>query len=334
MQRILVIRGGAVGDMIVTLPALRALRRAFPRATIELLGNPRRAILAQHPHYVNRIIDLERGDLYRLFSQSPAISEALAAFLNSFAFILSYLPAPDEIFPTNLRRYCQGEVLTWPPHPSAGVHITDHLLQPVTRFLRQPCDACPHVSLDPAAQEAATRFWHTAGLPDQGVVAFHPGSGGAYKLWPLMGWQQVMAWAAQRGIPGLIISGPAEQAHDAHLSYAAHFPSWPRAKNLPLPHLAALLARCQVMVGHDSGITHLAAAVGTTTLALFGPTDPLVWGPRSRRACVLRPHPPGPLTLANLTPAVIVQTLEALLSQTFSFTPSRVGCTILRPTMP
>jgi len=334
MQRILVIRGGAVGDMIVTLPALRALRRAFPRATIELLGNPRRAILAQHPHYVDRITDLERWDLYRLFSQSPTVSEALATFLSPCELILSYLPVSDEIFPTNLRRYCQGEVLTWPPHPPAGVHITDHLLQPVTRFLRQPCDACPHVSLDPAAQEAVARFWHTAGLPDQGVVAFHPGSGGAYKLWPLMGWQQVMAWAAQRGIPGLIISGPAEQAHDAHLSYAAHFPSWPRAKNLPLPHLAALLARCQVMVGHDSGITHLAAAVGTTTLALFGPTDPLVWGPRSRRACVLRPHPPGPLTLANLTPAVIVQTLEALLAQTFSFTPSRVGCTILRPTMP
>ena len=198
MQRILVIRGGAVGDMIVTLPALRALRRAFPRATIELLGNPSRAILAQHPYYVDRITDLERWDLYRLFNQSPTVSEGLATFLSTCELILSYVPVPDEIFPTNLRRYCQGEVLTWQPHPPAGVHITDHLLQPVTRFLRQPCDACPHVYPDPTAQEVAARFWHTAGLPDQGVVAFHPGSGGAYKLWPLLGWQQVMAWAAQR----------------------------------------------------------------------------------------------------------------------------------------
>jgi ADP-heptose:LPS heptosyltransferase len=130
-----------------------------------------------------------------------------------------------------------------------------------------------------------------------------------------------MAWAAQRGIPGLIISGPAEQDHDAHVSHAAHFPSWPWAQNLPLPHLAALLARCQIMVGHDSGITHLAAAVGTTTLALFGPTDPLVWGPRSRRACVLRPAPPGPLTLENLPPHVVTQTLTSLLQGTFVFTP-------------
>jgi len=334
MQRILVIRGGAVGDMIVTLPALRALRRAFPGATIELLGNPSRAILAQHPHYVDRITDLERWDLYRLFSQSPTVSEALATFLSTCKLILSYLPVPDEIFPTNLRRYCQGEVLTWPPHPPAGVHITDHLLQPAIRFLRQPYDACPHVYLDPTAQEAAARFWHTAGLPDQGVVAFHPGSGGAYKLWPLMGWQQVMAWAVQQAIPGLLISGPAEPSYDIHRASPPDLPSWPRAHNLPLPHLAALLARCQMIVGHDSGITHLAAAVGTTTLALFGPTNPCVWGPRSPQACVLWPHPPGPLTLANLTPAVVIQMLEALLSRTFAFTPSQVGCTILRPAAP
>ena len=247
----------------------------------------------------------------------------MATFLRTCALILSYLPAPDEIFPTNLRRYCQGEVLTWPPHPPAGVHITDHLLQPVTRFVRQPYDACPHVYLDPAAQEAAARFWHTAGLPDRGVVACHPGSGGAYKLWPQAGWKQVMAWAVQQGIPGLIISGPAEQTRDAAL------PPWPRAQNLPLPHLAAVLARCQVVVGHDSGITHLAAAVGTTTLALFGPTDPLVWGPRSHRACVLWPDPARPLTLENLPPDIVTQTLASLLRGTFAFTSSQAECTVL-----
>lgn len=329
MQRILIIRGGAVGDLIVTLPALGALRQAFPHATIELLGNPSRAILAQHPRYVDRVIDLERWDLYRLFSQQPTISQGLATFLSSFALILSYLPMPDMTFATNLRRYCQGEVLTWQPHPPSGVHITDHLLQPVRRFVRQPCDACPHVYLDPAAQEFAARFWQTAGLPEQGVVAFHPGSGGAYKLWPLAGWEQIMTWTAQQGLQGLIISGPAEQAHNAPLAHPAHFPPWPRAQNLPLPHLAALLARCQIVVGHDSGITHLAAAVGTTTLALFGPTDPLVWGPRSRRACVLWPEPPGPLTLAHLPLDSVTQILASVLRGTFAFTPSQAGCTVL-----
>lgn len=330
MQRVLVIRGGAIGDMIVTLPALGALRRALPHATLELLGYPRRAVLAQHPHYVNHIRDMERWDLHRLFQQRPLLSEAMAAFLRSFECILSYLPAPDATFITNLQRYCQGPVLSWPPHPSPGQHITDHLLQPVQRLVSQPCNPCPRVYLQQTAHAAAARFWHAAALPDTGVIAFHPGSGGVYKLWPMAGWAQVMAWAAQQGIQGLIISGPAEQ--ERHANPAARFPSWPRAVNLPLPHLAALLARCQVVVGHDSGITHLAAAVGTTTLALFGPTDPLVWGPRSPRACVLWPDPPGPLTLTNVPPALVIATLDALRRGTFAYTPSRVGCTILRPT--
>jgi ADP-heptose:LPS heptosyltransferase len=138
-----------------------------------------------------------------------------------------------------------------------------------------------------------------------------------------------MTWAARQGIHGLIISGPAEQAHHTHLTHPAHFPPWPQAQNLPLPYLAALLARCQVVVGHDSGITHLAAAVGTTTLALFGPTDPLLWGPRSRRACVLQPASPGPLTLTRLPPDSVTQILASLLRETFVFTPSQVGYTIL-----
>jgi heptosyltransferase-3 len=331
MQRMLVIRGGAVGDLIVTLPALGALRQAFPQATITLLGNPSRAILAQHPRYVDHVFDLERWDLYRLFSRLSTVSPALATFLSSFELVLSYLPVPDATFATNLRRYCQGEVLTWQPQPPPDRHITDHLLQPITRFVCQPCDACPRIYLNPAAQEFAAGFWQSAGLPDEGVIAFHPGSGGAYKLWPRAGWEQVMAWAVQQGIPGIIISGPAEQAHNTSLAPPVHCPSWPRAQNLPLPHLAALLARCQVVVGHDSGITHLAAAVGATTLALFGPTDPLVWGPRSRRACVLWPEPQGPLTLDNLSPDSVIQTLVSLLCGTFAFIPSQAACTIVRP---
>jgi heptosyltransferase-2 len=334
MQRLLVIRGGAIGDTIVTLPALGALRQAFPRATITLLGNPQRAILAQHPRYVNHIIDLERWDMYRLFSQHATLSEATTAFLSAFDLILSYLPTPDETLASNLRRYCQGEVLTWPPHPPARVHITDHLLHPVTRFLHQSYDRCPCILPDLAAHQAADHFWQAAGLPAQGVIAFHPGSGGAVKLWPLAGWHQVITWAARQGIPGLLISGPAEQDCDAQFWHAANLPPWPRAHNLPLPHLAAMLARCQMFVGHDAGVTHLAAAVGTTTVALFGPTDPFVWGPRSAQACVLWPQPSGPLTLVNLTPDMVLQTLAGLLHGTFTYAPSVVDCTILDPTAP
>lgn len=317
--------------MVVTLPALGGLRKAFPRARLDLLGHAARARLAQHPRYVDQVTDLERWDVYRLFSQSPVVSAAFAAYLRTCTMILSYLPTADTAFGQNLQGYCQGEVSCWPPHPPADVHVTEHLLQPVRRWLGQPCNLSPQVYLEPQAEARATHFWRSAGLPERGTVAFHPGSGGTHKLWPLEGWQQVLQWAVSQGIPGLLISGPAEHERALHSHLRLSAPHWPYVQGLSLPDLAALLARCDVVVGHDSGVTHLAAAVGSTVLALFGPTDPYVWGPRSTRACVLWPHPPGALTLATLPPEAVMHTLEALLYGSFLFMPSRVDCTVLGP---
>ncbi len=325
IQHILVIRGGAIGDMIVTLPTLGALRQAFPQATLTLLGHTTRAVLADHAHYAHHMMDIERWELYRLFLSHPTLSQAMVGFLSSFGLILSYLPSADETFTNNLQRYCPGTVISWYPHPPPGVHSTDHLLAPVKRLVPQWYDASPRVYLTPEAEAAAARFWHMARLPEHGVVAFHPGSGGILKLWPMSGWQQVMHWAAAQCLPGLLIRGPAEQSTHMDL------PAWPYAEEMPLPVLAAILARCQVVVSHDSGISHLAAAVGTTTLALFGPTDPMNWGPHSPHACVLWPQPAGPLTLLSLPPEVVCRTLSALRDGTFTYHPSLVQCTIVDP---
>ena len=330
MQRILVIRSGAIGDVILTLPALGALRHAFPLAALDLMGNPSRLMFARHPAYANQILDMEHWDLYRLFSPSATVSRRFTTYLDTCEMVLAYLPVSDNSVAQRLRRLCAGPVTVWSPHPSPGLHSSAHLLRPVEVFLSAPPDPCPRIYLEPVAVEAAERFWRTTGLPDAGVIALHPGSGGSHKLWPVSGWQHVLAWAAQHRIPCLIVSGPAERERVTALLRGAPAYHWPCAEQLPLPHLAALLARCQVFVGHDSGITHLAAAVGISTLALFGPTDPLVWGPRSRRSCVLWPQPIAPLTLEALPPEVVTHILAALWDETFPFAPSQVDCTILR----
>ncbi|MGQ4808915.1 hypothetical protein NKDENANG_02310 [Candidatus Entotheonellaceae bacterium PAL068K] len=331
MQRILVIRSGAIGDFILTLPAVGALRQACPRAYIEVLGHPHRAILARHPVYADHISDLEGWDWYRLFSPQARVSESLAAYLRSFEAIFAYLPGSGEICATRLRQYCSGYVVHWPPQLLAGRHAAEHLLQPVCDYRPQSYDPTPRVYVTAEAHDAAQRFWQQAALPSTGVIALHPGSGGAHKLWPLAGWQRVMAWAAQQEIPCLVLSGPAEHERVRQLFQTFNnLPPWPCAEQMPLLHLAALMARCQLVLGHDSGMMHLAAAVGTTTLALFGPTDPYTWGPRHARTCVLQPDCPGPLTLHNLPPGIVIETLQALQRETFTFVPSSVACTIRR----
>jgi heptosyltransferase-2 len=332
MQRLLVIRGGAVGDLIVTLPVLGALRQAFPQAGLDVLGHASRAILARHPTYADGVRDLDAEGWHRLFRPQAMAPQPLAVYLRTLDLVLSYLPVSDPGFAANLRRYCPGTVITWPPHPPDGVHATDHLLQAVSHLVPGvSIDPCPQVPLEPQAQAEMADFWHAAGLPDHGVIALHPGSGGRHKLWPLDGWTQVMRWVEQQGLTGIMICGPAEQERDLQPLRETHSSAWRWTPELTLPQLAALLARCRVLMGHDSGVTHLAAAVGTTVLALFGPTDPLSWGPRSPQACVLQPSPPQLLTLENLAPQVVTETLDALLRQTFGFDTSQTPCTMVRP---
>ena len=134
-----------------------------------------------------------------------------------------------------------------------------------------------------------------------------------------------MAWAAEEGITGVVICGPAEEERRIGRLLTTLSPSWKVLRTAPLPELAAILARCAVFAGHDSGVTHLAAAVGTRTLALFGPTDPQMWGPRSERACVIQPAPPGPLGLNSLPAEAVIWTLRAMLDGTFQFNPSGLG---------
>src|SRR5262245_17026583 len=121
MSHILVLRGGAVGDVILTLPALGALRQAFPAAFVEVLGTPSRAILAQHPAYADRVTHQENWDLYRLFSPHPQVSARLATYLQACQMVLAYLPEPHKIFAGNVRQFCAGQVIVWSPHSLGGV---------------------------------------------------------------------------------------------------------------------------------------------------------------------------------------------------------------------
>ena len=330
MRRILVIRGGALGDVILTLPAIGALRQAFPKAHIEVLGASDRLSLALHPAYADTIMDAERLKIYRLFGREVREPSKLAFCLRGFDLILSYLPAPNPIFINNLRRYASAQVLAWPTHPGSTVHATDHLLQPVLRFVDTTPPAEPKVYPGAEHRYAANRFWQSAGLPQRGVLAIHPGSGGPHKLWPQKGWQQVLNWAAKRGVPGILICGPAEQERGLSLQLENPGCVWKQLGDAPLLQLAAILEKCAAFAGHDSGISHLAGAVGTPTLALFGPTDPRVWGPRGQHVCVMWPASPGPLGLENLPAGEVIETLRALLEGTFQFNPTDLGHTRLR----
>jgi len=104
MNRILVIRGGAIGDFILTLPTIKVLRDANPNSHIEILGYKQIAALAENRFYAQRVRSIESTLLARFFAKDTDLPAELAQYFAKFDLIVSYLYDPDEIFETNLKR--------------------------------------------------------------------------------------------------------------------------------------------------------------------------------------------------------------------------------------
>ena len=284
MKRILVIRGGAIGDFIVTLPALKALRERFPDAAIEILGYKHIAALVENRFYANAVRSIEYAVLSGFFAKGGQLDQELCGYFASFDLVISYLFDPDEIFETNLRRAGVREILRGPAKIQPGLPATRQLAAPLEELQIKATDHVPNLFPSTDDRDFARNFLE--GFPAT-VIALHPGSGSLQKNWPLDKWIDLGNRLLASGGRLLVISGEADQSQLRILESQWRDRGVRFAVNLPLPSLAAILADC-FFVGHDSGISHLAAAAGAKCILLFGPTDPDVWAPPGENVRVIR----------------------------------------------
>src|ERR1043166_3918815 len=281
MNRILVIRGGAIGDFILTLPALKALRDAWPQAHLEILGYKHIAALAENRFYAQAVHSIEYGALARFFAHNSELPAKLADYFASFDLIVSYLYDPDWIFETNLRR-CGIENLICGPARVVenAVHAARQLARPIDELGINVVDLTERIF--PSTEDRGFAREFLASVP-QPIIAIHPGSGSHEKNWPLENWIGLFSTSSRftdfEGL--LVISGEADEAQTRQLEREWKNRDVRFAKNLPLPRLAAVLERA-IFIGHDSGISHLAAAAGSNCILLFGPTDPDVRPPSGK----------------------------------------------------
>jgi heptosyltransferase III len=286
MNRILVIRGGAIGDFILTLPALKALRDARPQAHMEILGYKHIAVLAENRFYVQAVHSIEYGRLARFFASNSELPTELPDYFASFDLIISYLYDPDRIFENNLRRCGVENLICGPARiiDNAG-HAARQLARPIEKLGIEVVDLAERIFPSLEDRNFARDFLASAPQP---IVAIHPGSGSREKNWPMENWIALFSpsdrFADFERL--IVISGEGDEAQTAHLEREWKHRGIRFARNLPLPRLAAVLER-SIFIGHDSGISHLAAAAGANCILLFGPTDPDVWAPRNENVRVL-----------------------------------------------
>jgi ADP-heptose:LPS heptosyltransferase len=293
---------------VLTLPVLAALRAQFPEAAVDVLGYPRVAKLAAVGGLAEEVHPIESRGMAQMFAQGGAIPDEVAALFRRYSLIVSFLFDPDAIFQTNVAA-CSGAQFIAGPHrpPADGAeHATAILLKPLERLAIFGADPMPRLRLRPEASPPPTEA-----PPRLQWVAVHPGSGSEQKNWPERHWTECLRKLAETGALRLLMVGGEAESHRLHRLASL----WPAdrielAVSQPLEHLVYRLSRCQAFLGHDSGITHLAAALGLPTLALWGPTSQTVWRPLGERARVL--HAPG--GLPTLQPETVTAALLGLLA--------------------
>ena len=280
-MHILLIRPGALGDTLLTFPIIEALRAITPAPHVTLVGNRAVMPLARACGLAEETEDYEAPRWSGLFATPPAQNLALHRSLSKFERAIAWLHDPDTLVYRNLQAAGIAQVTVAPGRPAEQkrTHIVEYLASTIDVSI----DAQPYYGACFPVHDSQPGAGHR--------LAIHPGSGGARKCWPVEHFAAVIRLLWERGQPILLLGGPADHERlEALLKLLPVSPQSPFLEllvDVPLLDLAPILLQCRGYIGNDAGITHLAAMLGLSTLALFGPTDPLAWHPCGRSVSIL-----------------------------------------------
>ena len=282
---VLVIHQGALGDLILALPGLESIRKAYPHARSVIMGYPRILQIVEKRFYANEILSIDQKGMASFFVREGVLDSHLSHYFGIFDLIIVFGKEENGAVIGNLRRVCRGQILhiaSFPPWDEK-VHLTDHLLKQFARYGFPESRPNPKLYLK--------EFWKSKGVTPgerSKVVIFHPGSGSKKKVWPLDRFLTLAQTVQnQLGSRILIVLGPAE-GPEVQRAFEGMRPNPPiLAKGLSLLQLASVMEGCWFFVGNDSGISHMASALNLPTVVIFGPTDQRVWSLRGERTFVI-----------------------------------------------
>lgn len=278
-----------IGDVLLATPLVRSLKARWPEAQIDMLvfrgtegvleHNPdlrRVIVMSQRARLRERIADIAR--IWRRYDLAcAAVSSDRPRFYSWFAG-RQRVGLVDDDRVTRLKRFLlDGIALNY--HTAA--HTVESSLE-VARVLGiEPIAEVvpPGIGDDPARRAAFEAHFSTvAGQP---LAVLHPAPMFTYKRWRVEGWADLIRWLRAQGFAVAMSGGPAaaEREYAQQVAAAAGGPLLNFVGQFSLGESAELFRRAKIFVGPDTGATHMAAATGTPTVALFGPSDPVRWGP-------------------------------------------------------
>jgi predicted lipopolysaccharide heptosyltransferase III len=331
-----------IGDTVLVTPLLRALKQAMPDARVHFLVNRQAAgIVEGHPNIDNLIAfdyDRAKGDIRYVIKFMIKIRRlgcdmvmdltrndrsALITFISGAAVRMGY---------TGGGRFQQMAYTHRLPYRFGRIHTVDHHLEMAAALGIPIDDIHPHLAVS-----AEDRQWIRSMLADHGIgnerpfVVIHPGARRWYKSWPPARFAQVADELMSRYPVQVVLSGgPLDRETCASIAAGMQKRAINLSGKVPLERLAALLRESKLFIGNDSAPIHIATAVNTPVIALFGPTLADTWQPRRAHdrtveipgSCPCRPcghsRPDCPLgregyCMAQISPQRVWHAIEAIL---------------------
>lgn len=284
-MNILLWHQGALGDLMLSMPSIIAVRKTFPDVSIRLISRTDATDLLLASKIVDSVTSNDASVFCALFSDMHIYDDHIAGLLDGYSRAFVFMRREDMRFMLNLRRYVEDcrIIRTVPGDQDGPLHVSEFQLSQIEHIgifvhdlpsLLQPSPD----DFNPVSKGA--------------IVTIHPGSGGRNKCWPIKRFAGLIEnLAVRHDFPCCILLGPAEverSMSDELTSAIGSIRNFEIVNGLSLSAVASLLSRTKIYIGNDSGITHMAAMLGTPTVAIFGPTDDRIWGPRGENVRIVR----------------------------------------------
>jgi heptosyltransferase III len=288
-ERIAILHQGALGDFLLALPVFEGIHQLYPDSLIDFCCRLEHAELLRTKYYFGAAYSSDSSTLALLYHEELWRTARLPSFLHSARAIFMFGQAGSRIMADRLAQLSSSSVIWLQSFPD------QELKQPVSLFLIEQLRqqglevSYSQVVIDPPLLDTLAVEKLTAPADGQKeAIVVHPGSGGRKKIWPLNKWWSLLRWMRLNyEHPIILLLGPADE-HLKPFAEQAQKYDLVLLENSTLLSLCALFHKCRLYIGNDSGVTHLAAAAGAPTIAVFGPTLPEVWAPRGGNVHVVK----------------------------------------------
>jgi hypothetical protein len=302
IKKAAILHPGAIGDCILILPLAKFLKETLGCGLIELIAHTDYVRFYPGRTCIDQVRSIESLPLHRLFSATGEFTvEQKDRLIEAFAgyeYVVSFLGAENEHFEQNLlfTIHCShsGEATMMPLAGPAEEHTSIFYIR---EFVRQN-------HLEVPEQTALTNVWISAlpqdmamgmdilsqcGIGEQhSVCLIHPGGGSTAKCWPVEHFSAIAEITRSQSLEPVFLLGPAEMERLSTQDKEQLKTAAPLLSGLSLENVLGVLSCADCFFGNDSGISHLAGAMGKKTIILFGPTNPVQYRPLGPNVYVIQ----------------------------------------------